>query len=241
MVIKKSLKSILKKIPISFTSNQRYDAQTKRIMQIVLEQNSTFVDVGSHKGEVLSKALKIAPEGRHYAFEPIPHIHKELDSKYGQYCEIKNIGISNHFGESVFNHVTSNPAYSGIKQREYPNEENIEEIKIQVDTLDNQLFYQERVDLIKIDVEGGELDVLKGSVRTLKKFNPIVIFEHGKGSAEFYDTTPEEVFDFFNEQNYSLFTLQNFIDNTTLLSKENFVDLFNSNKEYYFLGKFKVL
>ena len=152
MVIKKSLKSILKKIPISFTSNQRYDAQTKRIMQIVLEQNSTFVDVGSHKGEVLSKALKIAPEGRHYAFEPIPHIHKELDSKYGQYCEIKNIGISNHFGESVFNHVTSNPAYSGIKQREYPKEENIEEIKIQVDTLDNQLFYQERVDLIKIDV-----------------------------------------------------------------------------------------
>jgi len=240
MELKNSLKKIIKKIPIRFTSNQRYDSQTKRIMQIVLEHNSTFIDVGSHKGEVLSKALKIAPKGKHYAFEPIPQIHEKLDSKYGQYCEIKNIGLSNHFGESSFNHVTSNPAYSGIKQRTYPKKEKIEEITIQVDTLDNQLFDQERIDMIKIDVEGGELDVLKGAVKILNKFHPVIVFEHGKGAAEYYNATPNEVFEFLEVQKYCIFTLKGFIENTENLSKDEFLELFNSNKEYYFLAKAKI-
>ena len=47
-----SVKSIVKKV-FPVTLNQRYDKQTKRIMQIVLEDESTFIDVGSHKGEVL--------------------------------------------------------------------------------------------------------------------------------------------------------------------------------------------
>jgi len=239
MELKNSLKKIIKKIPIRFTSNQRYDSQTKRIMQIVLEHNSTFIDVGSHKGEVLSKALKIAPKGKHYAFEPIPQIHKKLDKRYGQYCDVKNIGLSDHFGETSFNHVVSNPAYSGIKQRTYPKKEKIEEITIQVDTLDNQLFDQERIDMIKIDVEGGELDVLKGAVKILNKFHPVIVFEHGKGAAEYYETTPQEVFTFLDEQHYNIFTLKAFIENTDRLTKDEFISLFNSNKEYYFLAKAK--
>ena len=74
MELRNSLKNIIKKIPIRFTSNQRYDSQTKRIMQIVLEHNSTFIDVGSHKGEVLSKALKIAPARKMSLEETLEYI-----------------------------------------------------------------------------------------------------------------------------------------------------------------------
>ena len=81
MALKNSLKTIIKKIPIRFTSNQKYDAQTKRIMNIVVERHSTFVDVGCHKGEVLSKALKIANVGKHFAFEPIPSEFSKVNSK----------------------------------------------------------------------------------------------------------------------------------------------------------------
>ena len=71
-----SVKSIVKKV-FPVTLNQRYDKQTKRIMQIVLEDESTFIDVGSHKGEVLELALKISKKGKHFAFEPIPNLfHK---------------------------------------------------------------------------------------------------------------------------------------------------------------------
>ena len=47
-----SFKNIVKKI-FPLTHNIRYDNQTFQIMKIVLEADSTFVDVGCHKGKFL--------------------------------------------------------------------------------------------------------------------------------------------------------------------------------------------
>ena len=183
--------------------------------------------------------MKIAFTGKHFAYEPIPSIYKSLNLKYGESCSIKNMAIGNETGRTSFNHVISNPAYSGIKKRSYPKNEQITEIEIPIDTLDNQLLEEERIDLIKIDVEGGEFDVFKGAVQVLRKFHPVVVFEHGLGAADFYNTQPEEMFNFLEKHNYCLYTLRGFIENLAFLSKENFIDLFKSNKEYYFLAKFK--
>lgn len=239
MALKNSLKTIIKKIPIRFTSNQKYDAQTKRIMNIVLERHSTFVDVGCHKGEVLSKALKIANVGKHFAFEPIPSEFSKVNNKFGNICSVKNLAIGNKTGKTTFNYVTSNPAYSGIKKRAYPKDEKVVEIEVPIDTLDNQLLNEERVDLIKIDVEGGEFDVLKGGVQLLRKFQPVIIFEYGLGAADFYNSSPGEFFEFLEKHNYCIYTLHNFIENLVYLTKEEFTNLYTSNQEYYFLATFK--
>ena len=120
-----SLKNIIKKI-FPVTHNIRYDNQTFQIMKIVLEADSTFVDVGCHKGEVLDHALKCSPNGQHFAFEPIPDLFSELELKYKNICEVKNYAISDFCGESEFHHVVSNPAYSGIKKRSYPKYEKLD-------------------------------------------------------------------------------------------------------------------
>lgn len=49
-----------------------YDQQTVEVMRLVLENNSNCVDVGCHKGEILDEVIKLAPEGLHFAFEPLP-------------------------------------------------------------------------------------------------------------------------------------------------------------------------
>ena len=151
-------------------------------MKIVLEDESTFIDVGSHKGEVLDEALKISKKGKHFAFEPIPDLFEKLHDKYGSHCEILNCGLSDQKKQSSFQYVTSNPAYSGIRRRTYPKNEEIQTIQIQLDTLDNQLKLHDRVDLIKIDVEGFELDVLMG----LSQKVGIISFEF---TSEFFDQT----------------------------------------------------
>ncbi len=234
-----SVKLIVKKV-FPITTNQRYDKQTKRIMKIVLEDQSTFIDVGSHKGEILSEALKISPKGKHFAFEPIPYLYHKLKNKYGQSCEIKNFGLSDKKTKSDFQHVISNSAYSGIKLRTYPKVENIETIQIELDTLDNQLKKHDRVDLIKIDVEGGEFDVLKGAINVIDKFHPVIVFEHGIGASDHYQTSPTDIFEFFNSIDYQLFTLKGFIDDSESLSMIEFHDLYHTNKEYYFLAKLRV-
>ena len=234
-----SVKLIVKKV-FPVTINQRYDKQTKRIMKIVLEDQSTFIDVGSHKGEILSEALKISPKGKHFAFEPIPSLYSKLLSKYGQSCEVKNFGLSDKKTKSEFHHVISNSAYSGIKLRTYPKKEDVETIEINLDTLDNQLKKHDRVDLIKIDVEGGEYGVLKGASKIIDKFHPVIVFEHGLGASDHYNTSPNDIFDFFKLMDYQLFTLKGFIDDAHPLSMVEFFDLYHTNKEYYFLGKLRV-
>ena len=234
-----SVKSIVKKV-FPVTLNQRYDKQTKRIMQIVLEDESTFIDVGSHKGEVLELALKISKKGKHFAFEPIPNLFHKLKDKYGSKCEVLNYGLSDQKKQSSFQHVTTNPAYSGIKMRTYPKDEQVETIQIQLDTLDNQLKQHDRVDMIKIDVEGAELEVLKGAKKIIEKFHPIIVFEHGLGASDHYNTSPEDILSFFDDHQYQLFTLKGFIADEPALLRNEFIDFYLTNKEYYFLAKLRV-
>ena len=234
-----AFKNIVKKI-FPLTHNIRYDNQTFQIMKIVLEADSTFVDVGCHKGEVFDHALKCSPKGKHFAFEPIPDLFSELKTKYKDICEVKNYAITDSCGESEFHYVVSNPAYSGIKKRSYPKDEMIDKIKIKTSTLDKELINELRVDLIKIDVEGGEYGVLKGAKEVIEKFHPVFIFEHGLGASNYYNTDPNDVYDLFDLSDYNIFTLKGFIKQSPPLSKEKLNDLYNRNKEYYFLAMFRV-
>ena len=168
--MKKAIKNLIKKIPISFTQNQRYDQQTKKVLKLVLKSDSNCIDVGCHEGEVLEIMLKHAPKGNHIGFEPIPELFQSLEEKFPPNCSFYQIGLSNKKGSSTFNHVISNPGYSGIKKRKYdkPNEKD-QSITIEIDLLDNILPEDSKVDFIKIDVEGAEWLVMDGGKNLIKK------------------------------------------------------------------------
>ena len=89
-------------------------------------------------------------------------------------------------------------------------------------------------------MEGGEFAVLKGSEKIINKFHPVFIFEHGLGASDFYGTNSDKIFDFFDSLEYNIFTLKGFINQSPALSKEKLKDLYNRNKEYYFLSMFRV-
>ena len=61
--MKKTIKKLIKKIPIAFTQNQRYDKYTNQIIERVCEPGTNCIDIGAHKGEVLDTILKHAPAG----------------------------------------------------------------------------------------------------------------------------------------------------------------------------------
>ena len=107
--------------------------------------------------------------------------------------------------------------------------------------MDNQLFESTRVDLIKIDVEGAELNVLRGSFNTITKFNPVIVFEYELGASDVYDATPVEMWSFFNKVKYSIYTLKNFIKKPLPLSFAEFTEIYDSKKEHYFVARFRSL
>lgn len=233
--LKNLIKGLLKVLPIRFSRNQRYDAQTLEVMRRVLHKDSNAVDVGGHDGDILKEMIRFAPNGTHYCFEPIPVFAHKLRSKFPN-AKVFEMALADAKGETTFQYVKSNPAYSGLKKRQYTGEERIEEINVKIEKLDDIIPEKTPVHLIKIDVEGGELGVLKGAHRIIEQWKPVVIFEHGKGASEFYKTTPEDVFNFFDHSGMKISLLENFIQGGKALSKTDFIEQYEKEINYYFIA-----
>jgi FkbM family methyltransferase len=237
--MKKAIKQLIKKLPIAFTQNQRYDRQTNRIIERVCKQDSTCIDIGAHKGEVLDTILKYAPKGIHYAFEPIPDLYTALKAKYidRPQCRIYDIALSNQKGTSSFNYVISNPSYSGLKKRKYDRENEQDTlITVQTDRLDNVLPADTKVALIKIDVEGGEMLVLEGAVETIKRTRPVIVFEHGLGASDHYGSSPEKLFDLLTGCGLHISLMISWLEHKPALTREQFKNIYDRNSDYYFIA-----
>ncbi len=237
--MKETIKKILKALPIAFTQNQRYDRLTRQVIRKVCRRGSNTLDVGCHKGEILDLFLLAAPEGLHYGFEPIPDLFQGLQAKYGAnpQCRIFDIALSDKKGEASFNYVVSNPSYSGLLKRKYdrPNETDTL-ITVRTERLDDVLPPDFQVDMLKIDVEGGELLVLEGARATLKRCKPVVIFEHGLGASEIYGSTPDKVFDLLEDAGLRVSLLDRFLRDAAPLSREAFSKEYHERSNYYFVA-----
>lgn len=238
MNIKSLLRYILNFIHFDITKNLEYDRLTKLIMRRVINNNSNCIDVGCHKGEILESILKYSPEGKHYAFEPIPYLFHQLEKKYKRKALIYPYALSDKAGESSFQFVKNAPAYSGIKKRKYAiAKPDIEEIKVELRTLDEIIPGDTKIDFIKIDVEGGEYGVLKGAKKLLKSSQPIVVFECGMGASDYYGTNPKELYKFITKEvGLKVSTLKSYIKNNKPLTLNDFDYCFKTNKEYYFVA-----
>jgi len=238
-MIKELIRKLLILLHIDLTKNIKYDRLTLKILNKVLHRNSNGIDIGCFKGEILDEILKRSPSGEHKAFEPVPESYNQLAIKYDQKnVSIYNIALNDKVGVSSFNYVIGAPAYSGIKKRDYDGKNpEIKVIDVKTDTLDNILSQDYHVDLIKIDVEGAEFNVLKGAYKTISRCKPVIIFEFGLGASDYYNVTPNDFYEYIsNKCGYEVYLLESFLKNTSSLSKEKFEDIYNANKEYYFVA-----
>lgn len=237
--MKTLVKNILRKSPIPLSRNHGYDLQTKAIFRKHLQAESHCVDVGCLKGEILDLMLAYAPNGQHFAFEPLPDFFLALQEKYkgNDHCQLFNYALSDSPGISTFNYVRSNPSYSGLRKRTYDKpEEQIETIEVKVELMDRLIPEQVKIDLIKIDVEGAELQVLQGAKRVIQGSRPLVIFEHGLGASDHYGTRPEMIYAYFQEMGMSISTLKRFLKGRAPLSLEELKDQYDRNLNYYFIA-----
>jgi hypothetical protein len=88
----------------------------------------------------------------------------------------------------------TNPGWSGLRERPYPGREEVRQIAVRAERLDDALLGEYRPSFIKIDVEGAEREVLAGAIETISRHRPLIVFEHGRGSANYYGTAPGDVF-----------------------------------------------
>ena len=237
MDIKHIFRKTLNFLHLDVTKNLEYDRLTHEVLKRVLHPASNCIDVGCHKGEILASIVKLAPNGQHFAFEPIPEMYKDLQVKFADKATIWPYALSDESGTALFNHVTNAPAYSGLQQRDYAvSTPVIEQLTVEVKQLDALIPQNIAIDFLKIDVEGAEFGVLKGATRILSQDSPVLLFECGLGASNHYGTEPEAIFNFLTEMGYGIFLLKDYIQQKQPLTEEAFVAIYQANKEYYFVG-----
>jgi FkbM family methyltransferase len=137
-----------------------------------------FIDVGAHVGKYTVLVSKIVgPDGMVIALEPNPENFKALK---------RNIKLNNLRNVVAYNVAASNKTgplkfFAGDDSACFSVENRYSRgtvtVKAQLlDEIVNELNLN-RVDLVKIDVEGGEYEVLLGLEETLRIFRPKVILE----------------------------------------------------------------
>lgn len=167
----------------------------RRLLAFSLAPDSFCIDVGANRGLILAEIQRVAPRGRHLAFEPLPHLSGILRRTFPT-VDVHEAALSDHAGTADFSYVHGeSDGWSGLKFRPLPTgeEAEVEHIQVRLEVLDEVVDPERVVALVKVDVEGAEQQVFTGALATLRRHRPIVIFEHGIGSADHYGTEPADI------------------------------------------------
>ncbi len=239
LVVGTRWESFAKRAHFTLTRNKNslYDSQTIAIMRRVLGPASNAIDVGCFEGGMLRHMIRLAPEGHHLAFEPVPENFERLKRTFAG-TRIYPYALGPNRGDASFHRVADHPALSGLRRRiDLPDGERGNEIRVTMEALDNVVPSDFTVAFVKIDVEGAELGVLQGALRTLRRSRPVVAFECGLGGTDTYGVKPGEIFDFLAEQaGLKLSLLGAWLAKRDPLSRDAFIEQFENGINYFFVA-----
>lgn len=157
-----------------------YEAERLRALADSIVPGATVYDIGANVGiySLLASSL-VGPSGTVYAFEPLArnlrYLRRHIALNQLQNCVVLELAVSNLEGTRRFSAASWDYSMGRLSPKG--------EISVQSITLDSCIYGEKGLrppDLVKIDVEGAELEVLQGGARVLTEFHPAVFVEiHG--------------------------------------------------------------
>ena len=190
--------------PVSYSlkSGRMWATDLVEISSAFLHPNSTIVDIGTHIGTFSALACCITKK-KVISIEPEPNnfqlLYSNKDNNNFDYQEVYNVAASN--SEGVIRFCPNGPS-SHILQ-EGGTEAAIEVKSVTVDSIING----QPVDFIKIDVEGWEINTLKGLQKTIRDSQPVIVFEVNGFTLKWFDHTPNTLIRYIEELDYQVFAL----------------------------------
>lgn len=178
-------------------------------VEATLNPSDVFIDVGAHVGYfTLLASRRVGPAGTVLSIEPNPFAVKQLEGNVER-SHLENVFVEHTAcGASrnvvrLYLHSDSNSSMASLYAG---NATGTVAVEVPCTTVD-QLFQERclvRVKLVKIDVEGGELFVLRGMKRIMREMRPVIVLELHPQLLEDVGTPFHAVLALLEEFNYSL-------------------------------------
>lgn len=165
------------------------------------------IDVGANVGQTaMELSAMVSPNGRVWAFEPDPVNYRKFKANLAlnktPNLEDVNMGLGSYEHEARMKPKASgNRGGSNVQPGSSQ-----DGLAVQIITLDR--FVAERAlkaDLVKIDVEGYEMEVLRGAAETLRAQRPLLFIEVDDELLRAKETSPSAVISFLEELGYAVF------------------------------------
>ncbi len=161
----------------------------------LVHKDDEVLDIGANYAYYTERLSRLAPEGKVYAFEPIPFTYSValmLVKKFRlKNVELYNKGVGQKTETMRFSvpklkigALSAGQAHMAdrnndmVKGTEYYVSDKTEEFDCEVVDIDSFLLASLRqLSFVKIDIEGAEYFALKGMEKTLQKFTPVILVE----------------------------------------------------------------
>jgi len=210
--------------------NHRDDEALRALIRS-LPADAACVDVGANVGYILDAMVAGCPQGRHIAFEPVPALARNLATRFPG-VDVRAQAVADVPGRTSFTLVPDRPSRSGISATlDLSLDAAVEEIEVEVTTLDDALPAGYAPALIKVDVEGGELEALLGGRRVLTEHRPLLALEHQYGRRSDIDRT-RRIHELLTELDYDLQTVDG-----VPLDRQRFAEVVAAGEEWNFLAR----
>lgn len=192
--------------------NGRYEPNEMCAVAGLLRPGMTFVDVGANEGlfTLLASRL-IGPTGAVHAFEPSPReagrLAENIDLNGLANVRVHRVALGAAQGTAVL-HVADveHPGHNTLGGLVYHETKQAYSVDVPVLTLDQVADQEgfERLDLLKIDVEGSETAVLKGAQGVLRRFRPALLTEAQDESLRHMGSSVSELVELLRKLDYAV-------------------------------------
>lgn len=182
-----------------------------------IKPDSIFIDVGANIGSI---SIPIAKMTLEMGVEVVScEASKTMCRRFEGNIGLNSVGNIHVNKSAVFSHnngitfyeqslVNTNMGLSSAKKN-FDIGEFIEKKvdSITIDCLYKELKSSKKISVIKIDVQGAEIDVLHGAYKIVEEHKPVFIFEHEDEYHEDAKSVKIKIKNFFDKNNYNLYVL----------------------------------
>ncbi|BAO30559.1 FkbM family methyltransferase [Sulfuritalea hydrogenivorans] len=157
-----------------------YEAEETRLMASVVAAGSTVIDVGANFGwHAIHLSRRVGDSGKVLAFEPIPATYAELTENVAlNACNnLKSFSFAlGNEARTISMYLPGTDMGAGAASQFLDTGDRVEVSMLRLDdVLDREGV--EHVDFIKADIEGGELNFLRGTERLINRCHPVIFVE----------------------------------------------------------------
>jgi len=197
--------------PIEILNFGEYEPEETQVIRRIAEKMNTMLDIGANIGWYSLVAAKTNPKSIIHSFEPIPTTYSRLIHNFAlnsiDSLRCHNYGFSNEPGSFPFYFY---PEGSGnASMQNLAGRKDVTIVDCELRTLDSVLDWlpsANTIDFIKCDVEGNELFVLKGGLKLLSKYKPILLCELLRKWSASFGYHPNEAIDLLQSIGYKVYT-----------------------------------